>query len=415
MAQLRLQQAKLLGNNTFSDFILDDRMAKSTEKVLDFLDELRTSYFPKATTEVAEVTAHAKSLEADFQLQCWDWNYYSEKLKEQKYALTDETFRPFFELGRVKNSIFDLANRLYGISFRPNNAIPLYHKEVEVYEVYDANSDFLALLYLDFFPRESKSGGAWMTEFAQQHKNKGDNIRPHVSLVFNFTPPANDHPSLLTYMELRTFLHEFGHALHGIFSNVTYESLAGTEVYRDFVELPSQIMENWADKKEWLDSFALHYKTGERIPEELLNKLIESRNYNIAFFGCRQLAFGYIDMAWHTLTEPFNEAIDHFEKNSVRHLELLPPVEGTLVSTSFSHIFGGGYAAGYYSYKWSEVLEADAFELFEENGIFDKPTAKRFRECILAKGGTEHPIKLYIDFRGREPSTEALLRRSGLK
>ncbi len=415
ITELRLKQAKILGYDTYASFVLEDRMAENINQVTTFLDELRIAYYSSAQEEVNEVAEFAKTLKANFDLQRWDWSYYAEKLKEQKYSINDETFRPYFELEKVQKGIFHLAERLYGITFHINDKIPLYNKDVKAYEVHDELDNFLAVLYLDFFPRESKKGGAWMTEFEQQHINNRTDIRPHVSLVFNFTPPSSEKPSLLTYQEVRTFLHEFGHALHGIFSKVSYTSLAGTEVYRDFVELPSQIMENWADKKEWLDTFALHHLTGEKIPEILIHNLIESRNYNEAYFGCRQLCFGYLDMAWHTLTSPCEDEVEDMEKKTLAHIELLPAVNGTLVSTSFSHIFGGGYAAGYYSYKWSEVLDTDAFALFEENGIFDKYTAQRFRESILSKGGTEHPMKLYVDFRGREPSIDALLKRSGLK
>ena len=415
ITELRLEQAKLLGYDTFAAFVLENRMAETTGQVMSFLDNLKNAYYPQAQKEVAEVAEYAKSKDALHKIQKWDWNYYAEKLKEKKFSVNDELFRPYFRLEEVQEAVFGLANRLYGITFHRNTNIPVYNKNVETYEVRDENDDYLAIIYLDYFPRKSKNGGAWMTEFEQQHKKNGTDTRPHVSLVFNFTPPSADKPSLLTHSEARTFLHEFGHALHGIFSKVTYASLAGTEVYRDFVELPSQIMENWADKKEWIDTFARHYQTGEKIPEPLLASLIESRNFNEAYFGCRQLSFGYLDMAWHTLIESYSGEVVSFEKKALAPVNLHPETEGTVISTSFGHIFGGGYAAGYYSYKWSEVLDADAFSLFEENGIFDTNTAKRFRDCILSKGGTEHPMKLYINFRGREPSTEALLKRCGLK
>ena len=415
IAQLRLQQAKLLGYETFASFILENRMAKTISQVMSFLDELRNAYYPKAQEEVIEVAEFVKSKSATFEIQRWDWSYYAEKLKQEKFSVNDELFRPYFKLEEVQKAIFGLATRLYGITFQRNTDIPVYSKNIQAFEVRDKSDDYLAIIYLDYFPRKSKNGGAWMTEYEQQHKKNGTDNRPHVSLVFNFTPPSANKPSLLTHPEVRTFLHEFGHALHGIFSRVTYASMAGTEVYRDFVELPSQIMENWADKKEWINTFAQHYQTGEKIPESLLSNLIESRNFNEAYFGCRQLSFGYLDMAWHTLTEVCSDKVEKFEKSAITPVELLPVVEGTVVSTSFSHIFSGGYAAGYYSYKWSEVLDADAFSLFENNGIFDTAIAKRFRDCILSKGGTEHPMKLYIDFRGREPSIEALLKRCGLK
>jgi peptidyl-dipeptidase Dcp len=415
LTALRLEEANLLGFPTYAAFMLDNRMAETSERVNSFLKELSDAYLPAAKNEVAEVREYAKTLGADFELQRWDWSYYSEKLKEEKYTINDELIRPYFELERVQKGVFDLAGRLYGLTFKPNDRIQVYNKDVKAFEVYDENNKFLAILYMDFFPRETKKDGAWMTEFIQQHKENGVDIRPQVSLVFNFTKPTGDKPSLISYDEVQTMLHEFGHALHGMLSEVTYASLAGTSVYRDFVELPSQIMENWSEQRDWLDGVAIHYKTGEKMPDTLLQKIMDSKNYNEAYFGTRQLSYGLVDMAWYTITKPFEGDIEAFEKKAMEPVEVMPPLVGTAMSPAFSHIFSGGYSAGYYSYKWAEVLDADAFSVFLEKGIYDKETAARFRQCILSKGGTEHPMKLFIDFRGREPSTDALLKRSGLK
>jgi peptidyl-dipeptidase Dcp len=412
---LRLEMANLLGYPDFAIFVLDDRMAETPARVNSFLKELSDAYLPLAKKNYEEVNDYARSLGADFEVQRWDWSYYSEKLKEEKYTYSEEEVRPYFELSRVQEGIFDLAGKLYGLSFRLNPDIPVYNKDVKVYEVYDEDGSFLAVLYMDFFPRDTKKAGAWMTEFVQQHMKDGKDIRPHVSLVFNFTKPTGDKPSLLTYDEVRTMLHEFGHALHGMLSRVNYMSLSGTSVYRDFVELPSQIMENWAEQEEWLNEVAVNYQTGEKMPAELLKKILDSRNFNEGYFTCRQLSFGLDDMAWHSLTKPFSGDVEQFDKQAMTPVEVLPPMPGTATSPAFSHIFSGGYEAGYYGYKWAEVLDADAFSLFKEHGIFDKATAKRFRDCILSKGGAAHPMQLYIDFRGREPSIDALLERSGIK
>jgi peptidyl-dipeptidase Dcp len=415
LTALRLEEANMIGFPTYAAYMLDNRMAETPERVNTFLKQLSDAYLPAAKLEVEEVRNYARTLGADFELQRWDWSYYSEKLKEEKYTISDELTRPYFELSRVQKGVFDLAGKLYGLTFKPNSEIQVYNDDVKAYEVYDENNKFLAVLYMDFFPRESKKDGAWMTEFIQQHKKNGIDTRPHISLVFNFTKPTQEKPSLLSYDEVHTMLHEFGHALHGMLSQVTYASLSGTSVYRDFVELPSQIMENWAEQREWLDEVAINYLTGEKMPDEILHKIIESKNYNEAYFTCRQLSFGLVDMAWYTLTQPYTGDVEAFEKIAMAPVEVLPPLAGTALSPSFSHIFGGGYSAGYYSYKWAEVLDADAFSLFLEKGIYDKETAKKFRECILSKGGTEHPMKLFVDFRGREPSIDALLKRSGLK
>ena len=412
---LRLRMANLLGYPTYAAFVLSERMAETTDRVNKFLKELLDASMPVAKEEVAEVTEYAKGLGANFDLQAWDWSYYSEKLKKQKFDIDDEATRPYFKLENVYNGVFQLATKLYGLTFKENKDIPVYHPDVVAYEVYDETGKFLAILYMDFFPREGKRQGAWMTEFKSQYKEHGIDNRPQISLVFNFTKPTSEKPSLLTYYDVRTILHEFGHSLHGMLSNVTYSSLSGTSVYRDFVELPSQIMENWADEKQWLDLVAIHYSTGEKMPAEMLQKIIDSKNFNEGYFSVRQLNFGFDDMAWHTITEPYNGNIIDFEKKATVAARLLPMVDGTAMSASFNHIFSGGYAAGYYGYKWAEVLDADAFSLFKQNGIFDRATAKSFRDNILSKGGTEKPMVLYIRFRGHEPSIEPLLIRSGLK
>lgn len=411
----RLQIANLLGYPSYSAYVLDDRMAETPDRVMSFLDELSQAYYQPAKDEVRQVTEYANSMGADFELQRWDWSYYSEKLKKEKYDLDDELTRPYFQLENVTSGIFQLATDLWGLTFKENKKIPVYYPDVKAFEVFDENNKFLAVLYMDFFPREGKRQGAWMTEYKQQEKENGKDIRPHISLVFNFTKPTAKKPSLLTYNELRTILHEFGHALHGMLSDVTYSSLAGTNVYRDFVELPSQIMENWAEQEEWLNRIAIHYETGETMPKELLQKIMDSKNYLAAYSGTRQVNYGTIDMAWHSILEPFRGDIEEFETRIMADLDIIPPIKGTAMSPSFSHIFAGGYAAGYYGYKWAEVLDADAFSLFLKNGIFDKATAEKFREYILSKGGTEPPMQLYIKFRGHEPSIDPLLERSGLK
>jgi len=411
---LRLKLAKLLGYNNYAEYVLDERMAKSTDKVNEFLQKLYEASYAVAKKEYEEVLNFSRNIGFNDTFQKWDWAYYSEKLKKQKYEIDDEMTKPYFQLEKVQEAIFDLATRLYGIKIRTNPDIPVYHEDVKAFEVIDTNNRFLGVLYLDFFPREGKKSGAWATNFREQYKENGIDYRPHVSLVFNFTRPVNNTPSLLTYDQVTTFLHEFGHALHSLLTECNYESLSGTNVYLDFVELPSQIMENWARKKEWLDLFATHYKTGEKIPEELLNKIIESEKFLSGTAFLRQLSFGTLDMAWHTIENLFDGKIDEFERKIMKNFSFLPDVEECLMSPQFSHIFGGGYASGYYSYKWSEVLDADAFSLFEEEGIFNKNIAEKFRRCILSRGGTKHPMELYKEFRGKEPSIEPLLKRSGL-
>ncbi len=415
IANLRLERARLLGYATHADFVLEERMAGKPERVHALLDQLLVAARPTAEGELEELRQLAVSMGAEGEIMPWDWAWYSEKLRRQRFELDEEVLRPYFELDAVKQGVFELTGRLWGMTYVRNERIPVYHQDVEVYEVYDADGNLLAILYLDFFPREGKSPGAWMTEFRSQQTREGKDIRPQVSVVCNFSKPTKKRPSLLTFREMSTFLHEFGHALHGMMSDVTYAGLSGTSVYRDFVELPSMIMENWALEREFLDLFARHYETGERIPDELVRKIIDARNFNAGYGILRQLGFGLNDMAWHGITEPVGADVLDFERRSMQPAALLPVVDHVMVSTAFAHIFAGGYAAGYYSYKWSEVLDADAFRVFRENGIFDKATAASFRENILSRGGSEHPMTLYMRFRGKEPTIDALLERDGLK
>lgn len=412
---LRQEKAKLLSYPTYADFVLKRRMAENPEKVYDLLNQLIAEYKSPAEKELADISEHARCLEGnDFVLQPWDYSYYSHKLQMERFALDSEMLRPYFELSKVKQGIFDLATRLYGITFLENKDIPVYHPDVSAYEVYDADHRFLAVLYTDFHPRAGKQGGAWMTSYKEQWKDGMENQRPHVAIVTNFTRPTANKPALLTLSEVETFLHEFGHALHGIFADTKYSSMSGTNVYWDFVELPSQFMENYAVEKAFLRTFACHYMTGELIPDELIERIIKSRNFNAAYACMRQVSFGLLDMAYYTLQEEFSSDIQKFEKKAWHKARLLPDPEDTCMTVQFGHIMSGGYAAGYYSYKWAEVLDADAFALFVKNGIFDRDTAEKFRNCILSKGGTEHPMVLYKKFRGKEPSIEALLIRNGI-
>lgn len=412
---LRLEKAHLLGYQTYAEYVLSNRMAQTPEVVNSFLSQLLAASHPHALAEKAEVTEFAHRNGFEGELQRWDWAYYSNKLKQEKYALDDEMLKPYFKLENVQKGVFGLANRLYGITFHEVTDIPKYHEDVKTFEVYDCNGDFLAVLYTDFFPRESKNGGAWMTEYRGQYRKNGQDVRPLISIVMNFTKPTTSKPSLLTFDEVTTFLHEFGHSLHGMLSQCTYHSTGGTNVYRDFVELPSQIMENWALEKEWLDTWAVHYETGEKIPQEYINKIREAANFQSGYQSDRQLSFGMVDMAWHSITAPLTESLQAFENRAMASTESFPTVDSNCLSTAFGHIFSGGYAAGYYSYKWAEVLDADAFSVFKEKGIFDAATAASFRKNILEKGGSEHPMTLYKRFRGQEPSVDALLKRSGLK
>ena len=418
LVNTRLAIAQLLGYKDYASYKLERRMAQNSKNVYQLLNQLLEAYKPTALQEYAEVQALAKEEQGnDFVLMPWDWSYYSRKLQERKFNLNDEMLRPYFELENVKKGVFGLATRLYGITFKKNTVIPVYHKDVEAYEVFDKDGSFLAVLYTDFYPREGKRSGAWMTSYKEQWIDEatGENSRPHVSLVMNFTKPTQDKPALLTFNEVETFLHEFGHSLHGMFANTTYASLSGTNVYWDFVELPSQIMENFATEKEFLHTFARHYQTGELIPDELVQRIKDSANFNAAYACLRQVSFGLLDMAWYTRTTPFEGDVRAYEKQAWAPTQILPDVPEACMSVQFSHIFAGGYSAGYYSYKWAEVLDADAFSLFQEKGIFNTDVASSFRENILSKGGTEHPMKLYKRFRGQEPTIDALLIRNGIK
>ncbi len=415
LVNLRLERAQLLGFSTAADYVLTRRMAENSGNVYQLLNQLLEAYTPTAHREVEEVTALAKELEGDdFTLMPWDWAYYSEKLKEKKFNWDEEALRPYFELNRVIDGVFGLATRLYGITFRENKDIPVYHADVKAYDVFDRDGSFLAVLYTDFHPRASKRSGAWMTSYKEQWKDENGNSRPHVSVTMNFTKPSADKPALLTFSEVNTFLHEFGHALHGMFADTTYQSLSGTNVYWDFVELPSQIMENFAIEKDFLNTFAKHYETGENIPEEMIQRIVDASNFNVAYACLRQLSFGLLDMAWYTRTEPFDGDVRSYEKAAWKKTQVLPDIAETCMTVQFSHIMAGGYSAGYYSYKWAEVLDADAFSLFQEKGIFHPETANSFRENVLSKGGTEHPMELYKRFRGQEPSIDALLKRNGI-
>lgn len=414
----RLELARIMGHETYADYRLEKTMAENPANVYALLDKLLEEYKPVAEKEYMRVRdfARQKTGDPDFVLQAWDWSYYSEQLKEDLFDLNDSMLKPYFELERVKQGVFWLAGQLYGLQFIKNDSIDVYHEDVDVYEVRDGNGRFMALLYTDFFPRKGKQGGAWMTEFRDQKIcADGTNQRPLVSIVMNFTPPMGDEPSLLTFSEVGTFLHEFGHALHGILSDTKYASMSGTNVYRDFVELPSQLMENFATDKAFLDQVAVHYKTGEAIPDSLVQKIKDAENFNVAYACIRQLGFGFLDMAWHTINEPFSGDVETFENHSCESTDMFPAVIGTCISTAFNHIFSGGYAAGYYGYKWAEVLDADAYAVFKSHGGIDSGIADKFRKEVLSKGGTEHPMTLYKRFKGSEPSIDALLERNGIK
>jgi peptidyl-dipeptidase Dcp len=415
IANLRMKIANLLGYKTYADYVLEERMAKNPENVKDLLNQLFDAAKPAAQNDVAEVINYAKSKMFNEKFMPWDWSFYSEKLKSEKYNVNDELLRPYFKLENVINGIFKLADTLYGLKFTENKEIPVFHPDVKTYDINDENGKFMAVLYLDFFPREGKNGGAWMTSYRGEKIVDGKEIRPIISVTCNFTKPTETKPSLLTFDEVETFLHEFGHALHGILARGTYESLTGTSVMRDFVELPSQFMENFCIEKKFLDLFAKHYETGELISQQLIDKIIAAKNYNEGYATLRQLSFGMLDMAYHSITAEITGNVEQIEKRSMEKTQLLPAIDTCLMSTSFTHIFSGGYAAGYYGYKWAETLDADAFSLFKKNGIFDKNTATSFRENILEKGGTEHPSVLYQRFRGQEPTIDALLIRCGFK
>jgi peptidyl-dipeptidase Dcp len=415
MANLRLELAKLLGFSSFAEMILGDRMADTVDKVEVFLEKLYTASKPAAFRDFDRVKSFAHENRLNDELRRWDWAYYSEKLKKKLYDIDDEILKPYFSLEKVESAILNLASELYGLRFSANNLIPLYHTEVKTFEVFDTDGKLLAILYLDYHPRPGKSGGAWMTSYREQKIENGVDTRPFISIVTNFTRASETRPSLLSFNELTTFLHEFGHALHGMLTKCTYESLSGTNVSRDFVELPSQFMENFAFEKEWLSGWAEHFETGEKLPAGLIDRIKEASTYNEGYSCYRQLSFGFLDMAWHSILKPIDITISDFESDALAKTELFPRVDGLNMSASFGHIFGGGYAAGYYGYKWAEVLDADAFSYFMETGIFNKKTAESFRRNILEKGGKEKPSELYKKFRGKDPSIEALLIRSGLK
>lgn len=416
LVNLRLRRAQLLGYTCVADFVLTRRMAENSERVYQLINQLLDAYAPTANKEMNELQALAKELEGEnFELMPWDLAYYAEKLKEKKFNFNEEELRPYFELGQVIQGVFGLATLLYDITFKENKEIPVYHPDVKAYEVHDKSGDFLAILYADFHPRAGKRSGAWMTSYKEQWKDEKGNSRPHVSVTMNFTKPSEERPALLTFSEVNTFLHEFGHALHGIFADTTYSSMSGTNVFWDFVELPSQFMENFATEKEFLNTFAKHYQTGASIPEELVQRIIDSSNHLVAYSCLRQLSFGLLDMAWYTRTTPFDGDVKVYEKDAMEKAQVFPTLKEACMSVQFPHIMSGGYAAGYYSYKWAEVLDADAFSHFKEYGLFNKEVANSFRENVLSKGGTEHPMTLYKRFRGQEPSIDALMKRNGIK
>ena len=417
LINLRRELAQLLGHKTYADYVLKHRMAGNVRNVYKLLNDLIVAYKPTAVKEVAAIEKMAKKTEGkDFKLEPWDFSFYSHKLQLQKYNIDAEMLRPYFELSKVIDGVFGLANRLYGITFKQNDDIPVYHPDVKAYEVFDKDGSFLAVFYADFHPRKGKQGGAWMTEYQGQWiDRKGENIRPQVSVVMNFTKPTEEKPALLTLGEVETFLHEFGHSLHGMFANTRFESLSGTNVWWDFVELPSQFMENFAIEKEFLRTFAFHYQTGEPLPDELISRIVKSRNYNVAYACLRQVSFGLLDMAYYTKKDEFTDDIIPFEKKAWAKAMVTEQLPDTCMTVQFSHIMAGGYAAGYYSYKWAEVLDADAFAVFKKEGIFNPATAQRFRDCILSKGGTENPMVLYKRFKGSEPTIDALLKRNGIR
>lgn len=417
LINLRREIAQLLGYETYADYVLKHRMASNIGNVYELLDNLIDAYKPTAINELKEIEAKAKAMEGDeFQLMPWDFGFYSHKLQLEKYNLDAEMLRPYFQLDKVIDGIFGLANKLYGITFKENTDIQVYHPDVKAYEVFDKDGSYLAVFYADFYPRKGKQGGAWMTEFKGQWiTRKGENSRPHVSVVMNLTKPTEKKPALLTLSEVETFLHEFGHSLHGMFANTRFESLSGTNVWWDFVELPSQFMENYAIEKDFLRTFAFHYQTGEPIPDDIIDRIHKSRNYLAGYNCLRQVSFGLLDMAYYTKKDAFTDEILPFEKKAWEKAIISPQLQDTCMTVQFSHIMAGGYAAGYYSYKWAEVLDADAFSMFKENGIFNQDTAQSFRDNILSRGGTEHPMTLYTRFRGRKPTIDALLKRNGIK
>ncbi|PHK17098.1 peptidase M3, partial [Nostoc linckia z15] len=414
IVKLRHERANLLGYGSHADFVLEERMAGSPQKVKEFLKDLLEKAKPAAEKEFTQLTGFAEELDGIDQLQKWDGAYYSEKLKQKLFNLDDEKLKPYFQLEKVLNGAFTIAEKLYGLSFKEVNDIDKYHPDVQTFEVVDEGGNLTAVFYADFFPRKGKRNGAWMTSFKPQYIKDGINERPHVSIVCNFTKPTATKPSLLTFNEVTTLFHEFGHALHGMLANTNYPTLSGTSVYWDFVELPSQVMENWCYEPEALELFAHHYQTGDMIPMEYIEKIKESASFQEGMATLRQLSFGLLDMGYHSMDPAGITDVKIFEMEQFASTQLYPDVPENVMSTAFSHIFQGGYASGYYSYKWAEVLDADAFEFFQQNGIFDKETAAKFKENILSKGGTEHPMLLYKRFRGQEPKPDALLKRAGL-
>ncbi len=414
IVNLRLEIAKLLGYRNYAEMALSDRMAENPAKVESFLDELHSASHDAAVRDYRNIEALAVEMGHKDRIERWDWAFFSEKLKKKKYQIDDEILKPYFPLDRVTNAIFSLCNRLFGLRFEPDLSIPVYHTEVTVYQVKDRDDSLIAILYTDFHPRPGKNGGAWMTSFREQWRDKGKRIIPLISIVANFSRPVKSDPSLLTFGELTTFLHEFGHALHGMLSDCNFESISGTNVARDFVELPSQFMENWAYEQEWLDTWAVHYKTGEKIPPDLIERIKEASTFNEGYACNRQIGFAMLDMAWHTITQPFTGEVKNFEADATKKTELFPADAELNMSCSFTHLFSGGYAAGYYGYKWAEVLDADAFMHFRRSGLFNPEVAVSFRKNILERGESEKPMELYKKFRGREPSMEAFLERSGL-
>ena len=416
LINLRREIAQLLGYKTYADYVLKRRMASNVRNVYRLLDDLIDAYKPTAMKEREELIKLFKKNNSQLKMMPWDSGFYSHKLQMKKYNLDAEMLRPYFELSKVIEGVFGLANRLYGITFKENKDIPVYHPDVKAYEVFDKDGSYLAVFYADFHPRKGKQGGAWMTEYQGQWiTKKGENIRPHVSVVMNLTKPTDEKPALLTLGEVETFLHEFGHSLHGMFANTRFESLSGTNVWWDFVELPSQFMENFSIEKDFLRTFAFHYQTGEPLPDDLIRRIVKSRNFMVATACLRQVSFGLLDMAYYTKKDAFTDDIIPFEKKAWKKAILGEQLPDTCMTVQFSHIMAGGYAAGYYSYKWAEVLDADAFSVFKRHGIFDQETAQRFRDNILSRGGTEHPMTLYKRFRGGEPTIDALLKRNGIK
>lgn len=415
ISEVRLEIANLLGYKTYADYSLERTMAENTENVYNLLDRLRDAYMPAWDKELKELTRYAQKTEGKkFKLEYWDYSYYANKLKNEKYSYNEEELRPYFELNNVIDGVFGLATKLYGLHFAENQNYSVYNPEVKSFDVTDADGNFVGVLYTDFFPRATKRGGAWMTEFRSERIVDGVSQRPHVTLTMNFTRPTETKPSLLTFYEVETFIHEFGHGLHSLLAQTQYQSLSGTNVYRDFVEVPSQFNENFLTQKEFLDSFAKHYITGETIPQDLVDKVIKSAQFGAAYACLRQLSFGYLDMAYHTITEPVADPYK-FEEEAIEQVQMFPTVPGCIISPRFNHIFSGGYAAGYYSYKWAEVIEANAFQYFKDNGIFNPEIAKSWKDNVMSRGGTEAPMELYKRFRGAEPTIDALLIRDGIR